>query len=84
MWASLVVQLVKNLPAIQETRVQLLDGEDSLEKEMSTHSSVLAWQISWIEEPDMVHGVTRVGHDLVSKPPLPPPSQCLDYCSFMS
>ena len=58
--------------------------EFSLEKEMATHSSVLAWQISWIEEPDMVHGVTRVGHDLVSKPPLPPPSQCLDYCSFMS
>ena len=51
MWASLVVQLVKNLPAIQETRVQLLDGEDSLEKEMSTHSSILAWRIPWTEEP---------------------------------
>ena len=51
MWASLVVQLVKNLPAIQETRVQLLDGEDSLEKEMSTHSSILAWKIPWTGEP---------------------------------
>ena len=48
---SLVAQLVKKLPAIQETRVQSLDQEDPLEKEIATHSSVLAWKISWIEEP---------------------------------
>ena len=43
--ASLVAQSVKNLPAIQETRVQLLGGEDYLEKEMATHASILAWRI---------------------------------------
>jgi len=43
--------IVKNLPAVQETRVQSLDQEDPLEKEMATHSSILAWKISWIEEP---------------------------------
>ena len=43
--------MVKNLPAMQETWVQSLDGEDPLEKEMATHSSVLAWEIPWIEEP---------------------------------
>ena len=48
--ASLVAQLVKNLPAVQETRVQSLDLEDPLEKEMATHSSILA-SILWIEEP---------------------------------
>ena len=47
----MVVQLVKNLPAIQETPVQFLGGEDPLEKEMATHSSILAWEIPWTEEP---------------------------------
>ena len=41
----------KNLPAVQETRVQSLGQEHPLEKEMATHSSILAWKISWIEEP---------------------------------
>ena len=50
-WASLVAQLVKNLPAMQETRVQSLGQEDSLEKGMATHSSVLARRIPWTEEP---------------------------------
>ena len=49
--ASLVAQVVKNLPAMQETQVQSLSGEDPLEKEMATHSSVLAWRIPWTEEP---------------------------------
>ena len=49
--ASLVAQLVKNLPALQETQVQFLDCEDPLEKEMATHSSILAWRIPWTEEP---------------------------------
>ena len=49
--ASLVTQLVKNLPAVQETRVQFLGQEDSLEKEMTTHPSIHAWRIPWTEEP---------------------------------
>ena len=46
-WASLVVQLVKNLPAMQETWVRSLGWEDPLEKGMATHSSILAWGIPW-------------------------------------
>ena len=49
--ASLVAQLVKNLPAMQETQVRFPGWEDSLEKEMTTHSSILAWRIPWIEKP---------------------------------
>ena len=49
--ASLLVQLVKNLPAMKETWVRFLDREDPLEKEMATHSSILAWRIPWTEEP---------------------------------
>ena len=49
--ASLVAQTVKNLPAMQETRVQSLGREDPLEKEMATHSSILASRIPWTEEP---------------------------------
>ena len=48
--ASLMVQLVKNLPVTQETGVQSLGREDPLEKEMATHSSSLAWRIPWTEE----------------------------------
>ena len=49
--ASLVAQMVKNLPAIQETRVWYLGQEDPLEKEMATLSSILTWRIPWTEEP---------------------------------
>ena len=49
--ASLVAQSIKKLPAVQETGVQSLGQEDSLEKEMATHSSILAWRITWTEEP---------------------------------
>ena len=57
---SLVVQTVKNLPAMQETWVRSLGQEDPLEKEMATHSNSLAWRISWTEEPGgLVHGVTK-------------------------
>ena len=49
--ASLVAQSVKNLPAVQETQVRSLGWEDPLEKEMPTHSSILAWKILWTEEP---------------------------------
>ena len=52
MWgASLVAQMVKNLPAVQETRVRSLGQEDPLEEGMATHSSTLAWRIPWTEEP---------------------------------
>ena len=63
--SSLVAQSVKNLPAVQETRVQSLVWEDPLEKEMATHSSILAWKISWTEEPGGLQsmGSQRVGHD---------------------
>ena len=47
---SLVAQLVKNLPAMQETRVRFLGWEEPLEKEMATHSSIIAWRIPWAEE----------------------------------
>ena len=47
--ASLVAQTVKRLPAMRETRVQSLGREDPLEKEMATHSSILAWKIPWME-----------------------------------
>ena len=50
-WASLVAQEVKNLPAMQETQVRSLAQEDPLEKGMPTHSSILAWEIPWTEDP---------------------------------
>ena len=50
-WASLVAQIVKNLPAVQETWVQSLGWEDPLEEGMATHSSILAWRIPWTEDP---------------------------------
>ena len=46
-----MTQMVKNLPAVQETRVQSLGQENTLEKEMATHSRILAWKIPWTEEP---------------------------------
>ena len=63
--ASLVAQSVKDLPAVQETWVQSLGWEDPLEKEMATHSSILAWKISWTEEPGGLQsmGLQRVGHN---------------------
>ena len=74
--ASLVVQSVKNLPAMQETQVQSLGREDPLEKGMATHSSVIAWRIPWTEEPGRLPsvGLHRVGHNLATKPP---PYLCL-------
>ena len=63
--ASLVAQMVKNLPAVQETQVHSLDWEDTLEKGMDTHSSILAWEIPWTEEPGRLQSVgsLRVRHD---------------------
>ena len=48
---SVIAQSIKNLPAMQETQVGSLGQEDPLEKEMATHSSILAWKIPWREEP---------------------------------
>ena len=63
--ASLVAQSLKNLPAVQETQVRSLGWEDPLEKEMATHSSILAWKISWTEEPGRLQsmGLQRIEHD---------------------
>ena len=60
-----VAQTVKSLPTMRETQVQSLGWEDVLEKEMATHSSVLAWKIPWTEDPGRLQslGSQRVGHD---------------------
>ena len=63
--ASLVAQTVESLPAVQETQVQSLGQEHLLEKEIATHSSILAWKIPWMEKPGRLQsmGSQRVGHD---------------------
>ena len=60
-----MAQTVKHLPTMQETQVQSLGQEDLLEKEMATHSIILAWKIPWMEEPGRLQsmGLQRVGHD---------------------
>ena len=60
-----MAQTVKHLPTMRETWFQSLDGEDPLEKEMATHSSIVAWKIPWTEEPGRLQsmGSQRVGHD---------------------
>ena len=62
--ASLVAQTVKDLPAVQKTRVQSLRWEDPLEEGQATHSSILAWKIPWTEEPGGLQsmGLQRIGH----------------------
>ena len=62
---SLAAQVVKNPPAMQETLVPSLGQEDPLEKEVATHSSILAWKIPWTEEPGRLQSVgsQRVRHD---------------------
>ena len=63
--ASLVAQTIKNLPVMLESQVQSLGQEDSLEKEIATHSSILAWKIPWTEEPGGLQsmGSQRVRQD---------------------
>ena len=63
--ASLVTQMVKNPPAMMETRARSLGQEDPLKKEIATHSSILAWRIPRTEEPEGLQpmGLQRVGHD---------------------
>ena len=64
MGAFLVAQMVKHLPTMWETQVRSLGQEDPLEKEMATHSSILAWKIQWTEDPGRLQsmGSQRVGH----------------------
>ena len=63
--ASLIAQMVKNLPAVQQTQVQSLGQEDPLEKEMATHSSILTWKIPRTEKPGGLQsmGLQSVGHN---------------------
>ena len=64
-WASLVAQIVKNLPTMQKTWSQSLSQEDPLQKGMATHSYILAWRIPWTELPGGLQstGLQKVGHD---------------------
>ena len=66
-WASLIAQLVKNLPAMQETWVRFLGWEDPLEKEMATHSSILAWRIPWTEEPGGLRSIGLQESDMTEQ-----------------
>ena len=65
LWASLLTQSVKNLPAMQETQVRFLGWEDPLEKRLATHSSIPAWRIPWKKEPGQLQsmGLQRVEQD---------------------
>ena len=65
--ASLVAQRLKNLPPMQETQVQSLGQEDSLEKEMAIHSGILAWRIPWMETPSRLQSTVRKELDLTEQ-----------------
>ena len=64
-WASVVTQMVRNRPAMQEIQIRSLSWKDLLEKGMATHSSILAWRIPWIEELSRLHSMAlqKLGHD---------------------
>ena len=65
-----MAQVVKNPLAMWETQVPSLDQEDPLEKEMATHSRILAWEIPWTEEPGSLQSMgSQVRHNLATKPP---------------
>ena len=65
LWASLLAQMAKNPPAMQKIQVLSLGWEDLLEKEMTTHSNILAWRIAWTEGPGELQsmGSQKVGHN---------------------
>ena len=69
--ASLVAQRVKNLPTMQETQVWSLGGEDPLEKEMATHSTIFAWKIHWTEAPGGQQSLGHKGHNWATNTDLP-------------
>ena len=64
---SLIPQLLKSLPAMQETQIRFLGWEDPLEKEMATHSSTLAWRIPWTEEPGMLQSMGSQESDMTER-----------------
>ena len=66
-----MAQMVKRLPTMWETWVRSLDWEDPLEKEMATHSSILAWKIPWMEEPDRLQSMGFSRQEYWSGVPLP-------------
>ena len=66
-WASLLIQSVKNLPAMQETWAQSLGREDPLEKEMAPHSSILAWRIPWMAEPGGLQSMGSQESDITQR-----------------
>ena len=73
--------MVKNLPAVRQTQIRSLGQEDPLEEEIATHSSIIAWRIPWIEEPDRRQSVEsqRVKHNVATfTSPGPLDSSCLD------
>ena len=70
-WVSLMAQMVKNLPAKQEIWVCSLSQEDPLEKGMAIHSSILAWRISWIEEPSRLQSLSCKESDISEQLTLP-------------
>ena len=83
-----MAQRIKRLPAMQETQVRSLGWEDPLEKEMPTHSSVLAWRIPWTEEPERatVHAVTKSWtrlSDFTSLPPIYIPTYSVEGFSIL-
>ena len=80
-WAFLVVQMVKNLPEMQETQVRSLGWEVPLEKAMATHSGILAWRIPWTEEPAGLQsmGLQRAGHEWVTNTFTFKILRCLDF-----
>ena len=82
--ASLVTQMVKNLPAMQDTQVQSLGREDPLEKGMATNSSILAWRISWMKS---LASYSLWGHkefDMTEQPTLLVPFSVAKFCFFSS
>ena len=64
-WASLIAQSVKNLPAMKEIQVRFLGQDDPLEKEMATHSSILAWRILWAEDPGRLQSMGSQESDTI-------------------
>ena len=73
-WASLVAQRLKYLPGMRETWVRSRGREDPLEKEMATHSSILAWRIPWTEEPGGLQSMGPQESDTTEQPVLPLPT----------
>ena len=63
-WTSLVARMLRSLPATRETPVQSLGQKDPLEKEMATHSSILAWKIQWMEEPGRLQSMGVAESDM--------------------